>query len=104
MHSYSNKISTTPMISSIIKAELFPACYSCSNNLNIPHSSLGSDDKNIVFEKPEAMIAGYISVFLKIRSRVDLLPGHLTSKCISLGKWYITFYPLNYQDQQYSFF
>ena len=49
MHLYSNNLSTTATISSLNISELLPACFSCNNNLNISHSSLGSDDKNIVF-------------------------------------------------------
>ena len=58
MHLYSNNLSTITTISSSIISELFPAFFSCSNNLNLSQSSSGSEDKNIVFEIPEAMIAG----------------------------------------------
>ena len=44
------------MISSLTMLELFPACFSCSNIFNCLLNSLGSDGKNIVFEKPEAEI------------------------------------------------
>ena len=54
MHLYSNNLSTIATISSLIKSELFPACFSCSNNFNLSQSSSGSDDKKIVFETPEA--------------------------------------------------
>ena len=36
-----------------ILSELFPACFSCSNNNNLLQSSSGSDGKNTVFEIPE---------------------------------------------------
>ena len=62
------------MISSLIILELFPACFCCNNNFNLSQSSLGSEDRNIVFEKPEAMIAGHLSPFIRVLSRVDLLP------------------------------
>ena len=53
MHLYSNNLSTIATISSLIMSELFPACFSCNNHFNL-HDSSGSDDKNIVFETPEA--------------------------------------------------
>ena len=56
-------------------SELFPACFSCNNNYSLLHNSSGSDDKNIVFETPEAMIAGDLSNFIRLLSRVDLLPN-----------------------------
>ena len=46
------------MISSLIILELFPACFSCKNKIKLSQSSLGLVDRNIVFETPEAMIAG----------------------------------------------
>ena len=44
--------------------ELFPACFSCNNNFNLSHNSLGSDDKNFVFEIPEAKVPGELSIFI----------------------------------------
>ena len=58
MHLYSNNLSTIATISSSIKLELLPPCFSCNNNFNLSQSSLGSEDRIIVFENPEAMIAG----------------------------------------------
>ena len=47
------------MISSLIILEIFPACFSCNNNnFNLSQRSLGSEDRKIVSETPEAMIAG----------------------------------------------
>ena len=63
MHLYSNNLSTIGPISSLIILEIFPACFSCSNNFNLSQSSLGSHDKNFV-EIPEAMIAGQLSSFV----------------------------------------
>ena len=60
---YSNNLSTKASISSLIKSGLFPACFSCSNNHNLPQSSLGSDGNNIA-ENPEAIIAGDLSNFI----------------------------------------
>ena len=54
MHLYSNNLSTIATISSLIMSELFPACFFCKNNFNLSQSSSGSDDKNIVFETPQA--------------------------------------------------
>ena len=58
MHLYSNNLSTIATISSLFISELLPACFSCNNNLNLSQSSLGSEDRIIVFEIPEAKIAG----------------------------------------------
>ena len=76
MHLYSNNLSTIAMISSLIISELFPACFSCNNNFNLSHNSSGSDDKNIVFETPEAetIKPGDLFNFIRVLSRVDLLP------------------------------
>ena len=73
MHLSSNNLSTIATISSLIISEFFPACFSCNNNFNLLQSSSRSDDKNIV-EIPEAMIAGDLSNFIRVLSRVDLLP------------------------------
>ena len=64
MHLYSNNLSTISTISSLIISELFPACFSCNNNFNLSQSSLGSKDRVIDFENPEAMIAGGSSIFI----------------------------------------
>ena len=58
IHLYSNNSSTIATISSLIISELLPACFSCNNNLSLSQSSIGSEDRIIVFENPEAMIAG----------------------------------------------
>ena len=54
-------------------SELFPACFYCNNNFNLSQSSLGSDDKNFVFETPEAetIKPGDFSNFIRVLSRVD---------------------------------
>ena len=70
--------------------ELLPASFCCSTNLNLSHSSLGSDDKNIV-EIPEAVIAGDLS-----NSTIDLSLGlfqsmFLKSKFISFANSPIIF-------------
>ena len=57
-HLYSNNLSIIATISSSIKLEILPPCFSCNNNFNLLQSSFGSDDRIIVFEIPEAMIAG----------------------------------------------
>ena len=91
MHLYSNNLSIIATFFSLITLELFPACFSCTNNLKLSHSSLGLDDRSIVFETREAMIAGELSNFIRALSQVDLLPTRLSSKCISLAKSYINF-------------
>ena len=54
MHLYSKILSTIATISLLIMSELFPPCFSCNNNFNQSHNLSGPDDKNILFEKPEA--------------------------------------------------
>ena len=51
MHLCSNNLTAIATISSSIILELFPARLPCSNHFNLSQSSLGSDDKNLVFEK-----------------------------------------------------
>ena len=51
------------MISSLIKLELFSACFSRSNIFNLSQKSLGSSGISIVSEIPEDMIAGELSNF-----------------------------------------
>ena len=91
MHLYSNNLLTVANISALIKSELFPTYFSCSHKFNLLQKSSESDDKNIIFEIPEAIIAGDFSNFISVRSRVDLLPITLTSKSISFAKSYINF-------------
>ena len=83
IHLYSNNLSTIATISSLIMSELFPACFSCSNNFNLLHSSSGSDDKNIVFETPEAIILGDLSILIIDLSQSFLFPFCLIIKFIS---------------------
>ena len=64
MHWYSISLSTIETISSLIILELLPACFYCNNNFILSQSSLGSEDRNFVFETPEAMIAGDSSLFI----------------------------------------
>ena len=61
------------MISSLIMSELFSAGISCSNNFNLSQSSSRFTDKTIVVT-PEAIIAGDLSNFIRVLSRVDFLP------------------------------
>ena len=61
IHLYSNTFSIIATISSSIKLELLPPCFSCNNNFNLSLNSFGSDDKNYVSETPESMIAGLSS-------------------------------------------
>ena len=93
MHLNSISLSTLPTISMLIMSELFATCFSCCNNFNLLHNSRGSDDKNIVFETPEAetIKLGDLSNFIEVLSRVDFLPKPFTSKCISFAKSYISF-------------
>ena len=64
MHLYSNNLSTIAIVSSLITLELIPACFACSNNVNLSSNSAGSDGETIVFEVPEDMIAGDLSSFI----------------------------------------
>ena len=72
-HLYSNDLTTIATISFLIKSDLFPACFSCSNNFNLSQSSSEVDHKRIV-EKPEAMNAGNLNELIRVLSRVDFLP------------------------------
>ena len=52
-HLSSNNLYTIVTISSLYILKLLPACFSFSNNFNLSHKSLGSDDKILwKFEKP----------------------------------------------------
>ena len=74
-HLYSKSLSTIANISSLNISELFPACFSCNNNFDLLNNLSGSDDKNIVFETPEAgtIKPGDLSNFIRVLSQVDLL-------------------------------
>ena len=74
--------------------EIFPACFSCSDNFLLSQSSSGSDDKNFVFETPEAetIKPGDLINFISVLSQVDFLPKAFRSKIISLAKSYINFF------------
>ena len=88
IHLYSNNLSTIATISSLFISELFPAFFSSNNYFNLSQSSSGSDDRNIVFETPEAetIKPGDSSNFISVLSRVDFLPTAFVSKCISFAK------------------
>ena len=92
-HLYSNNLSTIATISSLYTLELFPTCFSCNNIFNMLQSSSGSHDRIIVFETPEAEIIkpGDLSNFIRVLSRVYLLPGALISKYICFAKSYNNF-------------
>ena len=79
--------------------ELFPVCFSCKINFDPSHSSIGSDDKKIVFEEnfflwddetPEAetKITGDLGYLLRDLSPVILVPKAFSSKYISSEKSY----------------
>ena len=40
IHLYSDSLSTIAIISSLIIIDLFPACFSCSNNFSLSHNSM----------------------------------------------------------------
>ena len=63
MHLHSNNLSTIATTSSLIVSEMFRACFSCSNNFNLPHDLSRSDDKNKV-EIPETMITSELNIFI----------------------------------------
>ena len=85
------------MISSLVTLELFPACFSCCNIFNLLQSSSGSDDKNIVFERPEAetIKPADLSNFLSVLSRVDFLLVFLYQNSFLLQNHTLIFYPTN---------
>ena len=76
IHFYSNNLSTIATISLLSMLELFPACFSYSSNFILSQSSSGSEDKNIVFETPEAETTkpGGCSKFIRVLSLVDFSP------------------------------
>ena len=97
MHSCSGNFSALGTISSLIISEIFAACFSCSYKFSLSHSSKGSDDKNIVFEKDfflcddetqeaETIIPGYLSNVIGDLYLVLLLPGALSPKNFSFAK------------------
>ena len=90
---YSNNLSTIATISLLIMSELFPACFSCSGNFNLSQSSLESENKNNVFETPQAETTklGDSSNFIRVLSLVDFLPAGFRSKFFSSAKSYINF-------------
>ena len=67
MQLYSNNLSAIATISPSIKSEIFPSCFSCSKNFNLLQSSLGADEKNLIFQTPEAetLVLGDFSNFFK---------------------------------------
>ena len=77
MHLYSHSFSTIATIASLIMSDLLPACFSCSNNFNLPQSLLGLS---------EAMIAGDLTNDRRNLALVLLLPKDLPSKYISSAK------------------
>ena len=97
IHSYSNSLSSVTKFSLLIKSELFPACFSCSSKFIQSKGSSRFDGKNNVCEikEGETIKPGDFGNFIIVRSRVDLIPGPLTSKCIYFAKSYKIFYPIN---------
>ena len=93
MRLYSINLLTIATISSLVRKELFPACFSCNKNFNQSQSSLGSDDKSIVFEIPEAgtIKPGDFKKIISVRSLVLLLPTRFISKRICFANSYISF-------------
>ena len=78
-------------------SELLPACSSCNINLNLSQSSLGSEDRIVVFETPEAetIKPGDFSNFIWVLSRVDLLPTALHQNSFPLQNHTLISYPAN---------
>ena len=97
MHLSSNNLSIITTISSSIISALFPACFSCNNNFNLSHYSLGSDDRDIVFEtlEPETIKPGELSNFIRVRPLVDLIPCALSQSSFPSQNHTLVSYPLN---------
>ena len=74
-------------------SELFPGCFSCSNNFIFSQSSSGLDGKIIKFEIPEAetIKPGDLSNLMRVLSRVVFLLIPFTSICLSFAKSYNIF-------------
>ena len=96
MQPSSTRLSAIETACSLMKSEILPACLFCINNFITLQSALGSDDKNLVFEKSffetpetETIIPDVVSNLINVRSRVDLLLGVFTWKNISFAKSYI---------------
>ena len=75
MHWYFKKLSSITTISSLFILETFPACFSCSNNVNLSRISPLLDGQNVVFEAPESgnIKLGDLGIFISVRFRIDLL-------------------------------
>ena len=63
MHLYFITLSTIATISSLRTSELFPACFSFSNNYNLLHILLESDDKKIFLDSFSFWIFGFGEFF-----------------------------------------
>ena len=92
MNLYSNNLPVLEIISPSIIMELFPACFSCINNIHI--SSLRFSGKTFV-EIPEATIAGDLSNLIRKLSLRLVLPKALSPNRFLLQNHAIIFYPLN---------
>ena len=71
------------MISSLIMLKSFPACFSCNKNFNLLHNSSASDDRIIIFQIPDAIIAGDFNKFISDLSQSLFRPFCLMLKFIS---------------------
>ena len=76
---------TIATISSLIRSDLLPACFSCSNNFNLSQSSSGLSGQNTV-EMPKTMIAGDLSKFIGDPSLRFFRPTCLILNFISFPK------------------
>ena len=90
MHLYSDSLSTIATIFSLVKSELLPAFFSCSNKFYLSQCSLGFSGRFIV-ENPETMIAGDLSNLTRDLSLGLLLSGAISLKYFSFAKSYYTF-------------
>ena len=92
-HLYCSNLSTMATFSPLIKLEILPACLCCYLNFILSHNSMGSKDKNIVFETLEAetIKPGDLSNFIRVLSQIDLLHCAFKSKFNSFAKSYFNF-------------
>ena len=85
MRLYSNNFYAIAIVSSSIRSDFFPACFSCSSSFFLAQSSLRFSGKKVA-EIPEAMIAGNLSNLKRDLSLELLLPGAYSSEYISFAK------------------
>ena len=93
---YSNNSSTIAIIFLVNCIRIITSFF-CSTRDNLLNSYSGSDEKNIVFETPEAesIKRGDLSNFISVLSQVDSLPWYLHRNAFLLQHYTLIVYSLN---------